>query len=546
MKLLPFTFLIAISTLLSGCFASLNMYSTVEIVPDHPETKVSVLDGNYFTEIDSANLGKVRLLNHQGVSLIKIEREGAMPMTIPFKPTEFNLFKGLDFGIFAGSVWYAAKTKSTGSYAPLLVIPAGLSSLGSPNYWVYQEKLELPKLHEYSTRSETGQMLALGSINIELAEGDLKTSYFNNWRKFLKDKPTVSRFSKDDISVEETLFSFDLKKRLAQTGYVDTTAKVFSNRYVESTLSAKLTSARTCIIGNVLQVTGNVEWTLTNELTGENVAKEEIFSESIFSVHQGNTDLVDDAVRESLADLFERTMVEFIKNPKVNEYINRTSTQYEDISAGWDTLIIAQNPDSTLSSVSGAMNSVVTVVDKNSHGSGVVIGSGGYIITNHHVIQDAFREKRNLQVQFSNGEKLSAEIIRFNPVYDLALIKIEADSLFTLIPLGEEQIKLGADVFAIGAPGSVDLGQTISKGIISGKRVDQERTTIQTDVPINGGNSGGALVYNNGGLIGIVNAKIVGFGVEGIGFAIPANYIETALKLKLTSEIRTSLSTLSK
>ena len=91
--------------------------------------------------------------------------------------------------------------------------------------------------------------------------------------------------------------------------------------------------------------------------------------------------------------------------------------------------------------------------------------------------------------------------------------------------------EIGADVFAIGTPADKELGQTVTKGIISARRKIEGHAFLQTDVSINGGNSGGALVARSGQLLGIVNAKLVGRGIEGIGFAIPAEQVSEALQL---------------
>jgi len=84
-------------------------------------------------------------------------------------------------------------------------------------------------------------------------------------------------------------------------------------------------------------------------------------------------------------------------------------------------------------------------------------------------------------------------------------------------------------VYAIGTPSDIELGQTLSKGIISGKRLFNQKQYIQTDVSINSGNSGGALIDPQGNLLGIISAKIVGVGIEGLGFAIPIKYINESL-----------------
>ena len=123
-------------------------------------------------------------------------------------------------------------------------------------------------------------------------------------------------------------------------------------------------------------------------------------------------------------------------------------------------------------------------------------------------------------------------MVRVNAEMDLALIKIDADGLSAFQLPSVSGAEIGSDVYAIGTPADKELGQTVSKGIISGRRKIEGHSLLQTDVSINGGNSGGALVARSGQLLGIVNAKLVGRGIEGIGFAIPAEQVTEALQLK--------------
>ena len=98
-----------------------------------------------------------------------------------------------------------------------------------------------------------------------------------------------------------------------------------------------------------------------------------------------------------------------------------------------------------------------------------------------------------------------------------------------------ESIDVGEPTYALGTPYAIDLGASVTKGIISGKRKDANRTLIQTDVSISPGNSGGALIDEQGTLIGIVNEKVLGMGVEGIGFAIPTHVLPDARKLEFNN-----------
>jgi S1-C subfamily serine protease len=172
------------------------------------------------------------------------------------------------------------------------------------------------------------------------------------------------------------------------------------------------------------------------------------------------------------------------------------------------------------SMIEAAVKSVVTIKTEYGHGSGFVISTNGYVLTNSHVVNNS----SNLEIIFSNGLSLPALLVAENKKRDVALLKVVGNGYRALpINLDDNINKVGADVIAIGTPQDISLGQSVTKGIISGKRVFEDLQYIQTDVSINSGNSGGALINNNGEVIGIIVSKLIGSGVEGLGFAIPIN-----------------------
>lgn len=156
-------------------------------------------------------------------------------------------------------------------------------------------------------------------------------------------------------------------------------------------------------------------------------------------------------------------------------------------------------------------------------GSGVIVSSKGYILTNNHVIKNADK----IKVLLSNKSEFIGKVIGSDPKTDLAVIKIDAENLST-IPVGNsDRLKVGELVLAIGSP--YGLNQTITMGIVSavGRAnvgIADYEDFIQTDAAINPGNSGGALVNVRGELVGISTAifSTTG-GYQGIGFAIPSN-----------------------
>jgi len=178
-------------------------------------------------------------------------------------------------------------------------------------------------------------------------------------------------------------------------------------------------------------------------------------------------------------------------------------------------------------------------------GSGVVIDEAGYLLTNDHVV----RQASEIAVKFSTGADVyTATVIASDPRRDIALLKINAPAgeKFHAIKLArEDDLLLGETVLALGNP--VGLGGSVTRGILSSKTrsVPKENVPLdipnwlQTDAPINHGNSGGPLVNLRGELIGInvaVLSEVQGEPVQGIGFAIPIRVVEEALADILPTE----------
>lgn len=168
-------------------------------------------------------------------------------------------------------------------------------------------------------------------------------------------------------------------------------------------------------------------------------------------------------------------------------------------------------------------------------GSGVIISSDGYILTNNHVVSSSdssyyYEVSSATKVTVSlygSDETYEATIVGTDEQTDLAIIKIDAEGL-TAAELGDSSsVKVGEFVLAIGSP--LGLDTSVTAGIVSALERDittDDGTTyhvLQTDCAINSGNSGGALVNSQGQVIGINTLKLSGTGVEGVGFAIPIN-----------------------
>ena len=166
---------------------------------------------------------------------------------------------------------------------------------------------------------------------------------------------------------------------------------------------------------------------------------------------------------------------------------------------------------------------------QRSLGSGFIIDKDGFILTNNHVVE----KSDDIKVKLADGQEFEAKIIGRDPKTDLALIKIDANTPLTPVPLGDsDKLQVGDWVIAIGNP--FGLGNTVTAGIVSAKYrqigVGSYDDFIQTDASINPGNSGGPLLNTAGEVVGINSAIFSQTGGSvGIGFAIPINMVKDLL-----------------
>ncbi|WAH36978.1 S1C family serine protease [Alicyclobacillus dauci] len=182
-------------------------------------------------------------------------------------------------------------------------------------------------------------------------------------------------------------------------------------------------------------------------------------------------------------------------------------------------------------------------------GTGVMFykdNKNAYLVTNNHVVEGAAK----VDIVLKSGKHVDATVVGTDPFTDLAVVKVPVNSFKGVDPItfaNSDNIQPGEPAIAIGTPMGLDFADTVTSGIVSAKSrvmpVQDEQsqqtldyqTVIQTDAAINPGNSGGPLVNINGDVIGINSSKIVAPNFEGMGFAIPANEVQTVAKQLMTT-----------
>ncbi|WP_242202710.1 S1C family serine protease [Aestuariivivens insulae] len=310
--------------------------------------------------------------------------------------------------------------------------------------------------------------------------------------------------------------------------YTDSTNTIFKSKSNSSYLSAKISkldiqlvhqrAARTTMA--FVKADVGIEWSFL-DFYGQNLYKRKFDAVSgEFSIDYNKKETATMAVNDAISKSF----LNFINDQKVQDFLSKESNV---IAPKMEVIELSKG--NAVSNLEDAIKAALTVKVKEGHGSGFVVSNDGYLITNFHVVANS---KDEITVLTKEGKSLNAKLIRQNEDLDLALLKVDNtfEKHFNLPD--KKNYSMGDDIFVIGTPKSIELGNTMSKGIISGDREREGIKLIQTDASINGGNSGGPMISKKGEVLGVVNAKLSGFGIEGLGFAIPADLISEALSLK--------------
>jgi hypothetical protein len=529
--------IILITSMMPGCAYIIGGRTTTHLNAKSPDTKISILymgknKVSVYKPIGQESV-KYNLKNYRDY-IVKQEREGYIPKYTPLAQTRFNYGKiaglaaSLGFGIFL----YALASSSSDNEILDNAIgiggviaffgSMGLFTLGPPR--MYEKEINLPEMELLPKKKNGEKNLVVEQAAINMTEHSYSYNYYPSFKDYKNGENSFSASQGERTNIQNTVFSEDLNILLAKYGYGDTTTSTsLPNAFNSLKLRTTITGINLTRVGEMSFIKISTDWSLYDYY-----GKIEMISKYYITESNWTSAPTPDEqqTRTMFKDALDGALTKFLSDTAVSWYFKNGTVESDKKFANWDTLHITS--DKYVSSVSDAVKAVVTVKGKDGHGSGCLISKEGWIITNYHVSGDTATK---LEVLFENEQKDSAVVIRVNPNYDLALLKVKPVSITPLNISNAKLFEVGQTVYAIGTPDDIELGQTVSKGIISGKRKVDDKIYIQTDVSINSGDSGGALITEDGTLVGIVNAKLIGIGVEGIGFAIPGYYIREALKI---------------
>ena len=270
-----------------------------------------------------------------------------------------------------------------------------------------------------------------------------------------------------------------------------------------------------------------IEWTVFSSLTKSEVLK----------VQTEGYHLDKKPKREGIATIFVEAFAKaaeaFAANEEFRKIVSQGSPERVVSSETFDRLELNGVPPSRLpieKDMNSVLNSVATVRVGGGWGSGFVITKDGLLLTNAHVVGGAKR----VAIIFSSGIEVDGTVLRKSVVRDIALVQVSIRTQYPL-PIRFDEVSRFDTVYAVGSPKSEALDATVTKGIVSAKRIREKSglTFIQSDAAISRGNSGGPLLDDHGNVVGVSTSKIMEVGVEGLGFFIPIADALAALNIEM-------------
>lgn len=376
----------------------------------------------------------------------------------------------------------------------------------------------------FDTSTKTNYYVASFKDYTKMEEDANSDKKKDRWKKtvyysmFYEKKP--SAFFLDNI----------LTDVLKKSGFIDTVNQIFKNEGNMVYLQPEIGEENYYWIyeapyedkkkGNIFKCKVDIKWRITN-----------IYSEVLDSINitteSNEFDSTNCLGKSSMTKFFTQAVSELLANKKLENYFKLSKTVAKPV------LSSVTKPTAKIVAATEAQMATVIVKTEKGHGSGFAISNDGYIVTNYHVIASKNPNKpQDATIILDDGTKAKAIFIKANKDRDIALLKIDSkfEKCFE-IPT-QKNFKVFEEIYAMGAPKSIELGQSASKGILSSERNINNVNLLQVSMNINSGNSGGPMFSTAGNLVGVVSAKLFGFGVEGVAFGLPAYKIAEYLNIE--------------
>ena len=532
---------------ISGC-GYISLTRKTQFIPGTEDATVYIADGEEgpYKKIQEKNR-KIKLNHWRKDYWVKQESKGFVSQTIQIKRDAPNHLKRVDILTMVSldivmTAMSAIKIQSvTGRFGgatapdPVLytAVAVGLAGWGAimpaPGR-LFPRKVELPELLPILKRDTHQLWLVANDTEFRLKKAGIRVRDYESRQEYTESYGYDSR---DSVEAFEFLEDEDLNPSLVSSlkeleFNLDSTDATNENCL---RIDNQVTGVLFCVAEDKILCEVKSAWALETHdqlqflydkgfVTSSEWAD---FNEDSFTEEEKQK-----AIRSTFNEAMHLGLTKFISLDTIQSILNAPAP----IPLAEEEELVLKTGSSHASSVAEVVKSVFTVVTPNGHGSGCLITPDGYIVTNAHVVED---DTVDIEVIVSENVDLRfpVKVVRTNDAVDLALLKLDTTGLLP-VKLGlTTKAETGTDVYAVGTPADIELGQSLSRGIISGRRKFGGHAFIQTDVAINPGNSGGALISKDGTVLGIVTAELKNRRIDDIGFAIPSSVVEAALKIKL-------------
>jgi len=414
----------------------------------------------------------------------------------------------------------------------------------------YDAVQKVPELLPIVQRKKGEKYFEMGKLTIDSSYHAISSADFkgmNRYKKYLDGAYSVAdnpgevparRFYGTRYNVEKSAFTYGIFEALKKMDFIDTEHIVLgdaSNSFVINANVAKITLNRVYShFGGSLR---------KREHT---VAKNEALSvETVIEwrICDHNGELIDSIITEKVSDLFiydpdkSNTSEGKCYDLALNDNLEYALMDVRQHLENKNLLIGGEKKDTTAeieipvpastTNIADVKNAAVMIKVGDYLGSGAVLSADGYIVTSYSLIKDADK----ITVVFNDSSKVDAKLVRRSGLTDMALLKVEKTGLHPLKFSADTDPEIGTDATIVGGSRSEEIGIGLSKGILSGIRKSGTTRVLQTDASLNPASIGAALVDQHHEVLGIVSDKLMGHGVEGIGFAVLSADVFSSLHL---------------
>ena len=496
---------------------------SVKITSQMPDAKLSMA-GNPVT---TAN---VQVPKVPGVMEFNVQKEGYLDRHYTISSSKANPLRYLNV------LWVP-------TLVGLVLAPL---DLWNPKVYQYKSRYIIPKNEPApSPRQESEKYIFVKENSFEMAKNAVVLRKFTYENKYLAKVPDDE---KRYVEADQQLFNTDDVERfqmefLHTFRFRDTTQRIFPSYgnslylntrvkgLVYNKVNPRLFLTKQELSSPKVNADLQVAYEILDFYGQILLSREYSVTSDFFAYDHGKLnpllgmDSIGSGYARALQNGLAISLSRFMQSPEFRALLPKTEEKVQN-----EPLEIAR-PAAVTSRLNDLIKAAVTIQNGPWHGSGFLVTESGFIVTNLHVVSKGDRGK--LTVILNDGSVFPATIVRYSEKSDLALLKIEASGLpFMALQDNGQEPEIGSPISTIGTPNSVELGQSVAKGIVSGFRVGNGISYIQTDISLNGGNSGGAFISKEGYVIGIAALKLVGEDVNGIGFGIPVSHVFSDLGLR--------------